>query len=134
MIDLPTLADLKVVSIAGLTCGVLDISCTGTLNRLRGVELTRTLQGVASGALGPKSFTGGRGTAALGLGFHFLIAFGAAAVYYFASREFSFLNEHAVLCGLLYGVAVHLFMSFVVLPLSALKRPFSVSFFAIQFL
>jgi hypothetical protein len=133
MTGLLTLADLRVISIAGLTCGILDITCTGTLNRLRGIEPMRTLQGVASGVLGPKSFAGGGSTAALGLGFHFFIAFAVTAAYYFASRELSFLNEHAVVCGLLYGIAVHLFMSFVVVPLSAVKRPFSMAFFAIQF-
>jgi uncharacterized membrane protein YagU involved in acid resistance len=66
------------------------------------------------------------------LGFHFLIAVVAAAVYYMTSRRVSALIEYAVLCGLLYGIAVHLFMSFIVLPLSALQRPFSGKFFAIQ--
>jgi hypothetical protein len=133
MTGLLTLADLRVILIAGLTFGTLDVTCTGTLNRLRGIEVTRTLQGIASGVLGPKSFSGGRGTAALGLGFHYFIAFVISATYYFASRELSYLNEHAVVCGLLYGIAVHLFMSFVVVPLSAVKRPFSMSFFLIQF-
>ena len=133
MTGLLTLADLRVILIAGLTFGTLDVTCTGTLNRLRGIEVTRTLQGVASGVMGPKSFVGGRGTAALGLGIHFFIAFAITAAYYFASRKLSFLNEHAVVCGLLYGIAVHLFMSFVVVPLSAVKRPFSMSFFLIQF-
>ena len=132
MIGLPSLTDLEVISIAGLICGVLDISCTLTLSRLNGIKPLRLLQAVASGALGPKSFTGGRGTAALGLGIHFFIAFVASAVYYLASRISSVLNEHAVVCGLFYGIAVHLFMTFVVLPLSALKRPFSMKQFATQ--
>ena len=133
MIGLPSLAGLEVISIAGLTCGVLDISCTLTLMKLQGTGPMRLLQAVASGLLGPKSFAGGRGTAALGLGIHFFIAFVASAVYYLASRASSVLNENAVVCGLLYGIAVHLFMTFVVLPLSALKRPFSMQAFATQF-
>ena len=133
MIGLPSLADLEVISIAGLTCGVLDISCTLTLMKLKGTAPMRLLQAVASGVLGSKSFAGGRGTAALGLGIHFFIAFAASAAYYLASRTLSVLNEHAVVCGLFYGVAVHLFMTFVVLPLSALKRPFSMTAFATQF-
>ena len=132
MLNSPLLADLGVIALAGLTCGVLDITCTLTLSKLNGMAPMRLLQAVASGLLGPKSFTGGVSTAALGLGFHFLIALTAAGVYFAASRELSALNEHAVLCGLLYGIAVHLFMSFVVLPLSALKRPFSSKAFAIQ--
>src|SRR5580698_2395269 len=133
MTGLLTLEDLRVILIAGLTCGTLDITCTGTLNQLRGIEPMRTLQGVASGILGPKSFAGGRGTAALGLGLHFFIALAFTSAYYFASRKLNVLNEHAVVCGLLYGIAVHLFMSFVVVPLSSVKRPFSMAFFAIQF-
>ena len=49
MVSLPTLADLRVILIAGLTCGILDVTCTGTLNQLRGIEPLRTLQGVLSG-------------------------------------------------------------------------------------
>jgi uncharacterized membrane protein YagU involved in acid resistance len=56
----------------------------------------------------------------LGLVLHFTIAFTAATVYYLASRVMRVLIEHAVLCGLLYGELVFLFMYFVVLPLSAL--------------
>ena len=132
MIGLPSLAGLEVISLAGLICGVLDITCTLTLNRLQGTDPMRLLQAVASGVLGPKSFAGGGGTAALGLGIHFLIAITASAVYYLASRKLSVLNEHAVLCGLLYGAAAHLFMTFVVLPLSSLRRPFSRKAFATQ--
>ena len=132
MIGSPSLADFGVFLLAGLTSGVLDITCTLTLNKLKGTAPTRTLQAIASGLLGPKSFAGGRSTAALGLGFHFVIAVVAAAVYYIASRKLGVLVEYAVLCGILYGIAVHLFMSFIVLPLSSLKRPFSGKFFATQ--
>jgi len=58
--------------------------------------------------------------AALGLIFHFTIAFTAAAVYYLASRILRVLVDRAVLCGLAYGELVFLFMYFVVLPISAL--------------
>lgn len=134
MIDASFFASLKVILLAGLTCGVLDITCTLVLSNLNGIAPMRLLQAIASGALGQKSYKGGSSTAALGLGIHFLIAIVAAAVYYAASRKLGLLNEHAVLCGLLYGVVVHLFMSFVVLPLSALQRPFSGKAFAIQLL
>jgi hypothetical protein len=132
MITSPSLADLEVISVAGITCGVLDITCTLTLSKLKGIEPVRILRTIASGLLGPRAFAGGSITAALGLGIHFLIAVVEAAVYYIASRKLSVLNEQAVLCGLLYGVVVHLFMSFVVLPLSSLKRPFSIKAFATQ--
>lgn len=127
------LAGLGVVLLAGLISGALDITCTLTLNTLKGINPMRSLQTIASAALGERSFAGGSSTAALGLGFHFLIAVSAAAFYYAASRELSVLNEHAVLCGLLYGIAVHLVMSFIVLPLSSLQRRFSIKAFATQF-
>ena len=62
----------------------------------------------------------GWASAALGLVFHFTIAFTAAAIYYLASRVLHIMVEHAVVCGLIYGELVFLFMYFVVLPLTPL--------------
>jgi uncharacterized membrane protein YagU involved in acid resistance len=49
-------------------------------------------------------------------------ALGAATVYYLAGRKLTFLVSRAVLCGLIYGVLVYLFMHIVVLPLSAAPK------------
>jgi hypothetical protein len=103
----------------GLVCGILDITSAIVGYGFRGVPPIRIFQSVAAGALGRDSFQGGMKTAALGFFFHFLIAFTAAAVYYFASRRIPFLNAHPVISGLLYGELVFLFMHFVVIPLSA---------------
>jgi uncharacterized membrane protein YagU involved in acid resistance len=59
-------------------------------------------------------------SATLGLVIHFGIAFSAATVYYLGTRVMRVLVEHAVVCGLVYGELVFLFMYFVVLPLSKL--------------
>ena len=112
---------------AGLLCGVLDITAAlvvyGLLYR---VKPGRILQGIASGLLGSNAFDGGAATALLGLLCHFVIAFGAAAVYLLASRGIPFLIQHAVIAGALYGLAVYFFMNLVVVPLSAAApRPFS---------
>jgi uncharacterized membrane protein YagU involved in acid resistance len=80
------------------------------------------MQSVASGLLGAESYTGGAKTAVLGVALHFLIAIVATAVFYFASRTLSFLVEHPIIAGLSYGVAVYLFMNFVILPLSAFPQ------------
>jgi len=65
-------------------------------------------------------------TAALGLGLHFLIAFTAASVFYAASRKLSFMTQRPIISGILYGVAVYLFMYWLVMPLSNIRRgPFS---------
>ena len=112
---------------AGFACGVLDITAALVVYGLFGLKPMRLLQGIASGLLGPKAFSGGLATALLGLLCHFLIAFGAAAVYLVASRAVSLLIEYAVVSGVLYGVAVYFFMNRIVLPLSAVaKRPFSI--------
>ena len=51
--------------------------------------------------------------------FHFLIATTAAAVVYLASRKLKFPVRQAIPSGLLYGVAVYIFMYYLVLPISA---------------
>jgi hypothetical protein len=111
---------------AGFACGVLDITAALVVYSLYGLKPMRLLQGITSGLLGPKAFSGGLAAAVLGLLCHFFIAFGAAAVFLVASRTLGFLIEHAVVSGVLYGVAVYFFMNRIVLPLSAVaKRPFS---------
>jgi len=75
---------------------------------------------IAAGLLGRQAFQGGAATYVLGVFLHFFIAFSAAAIYYGASRKLAFLKEHPLVCGLFYGIAVELVMSYIVLPLSAL--------------
>src|SRR5258707_12203656 len=76
---------------AGFACGVLDITAAFVVYGFFGLKPMRLLQGIASGLLGPNAFKGGVATALLGLLCHFVIAFGAAAVYVFASRAIPFL-------------------------------------------
>jgi len=111
---------------AGFACGVLDITAALIVYGFFGAKPVPLLQGIASGLLGPRAFQGGLATAMLGLFCHFVIAFGAATVYFAASRAVPALLQYAVASGALYGVAVYFFMSRVVLPLSAAaRRPFS---------
>jgi predicted permease len=63
---------------------------------------------------------------------HFVIAFGAAAVYFLASLKLPALVRQPVRWGLAFGVGVYVFMNYVVLPLSAFKKgsgPFSLPLF-----
>lgn len=118
---------LPIILRAGLLCGVMDITAAVVTTVAMGGKPLRMLQGIASGALGAQSFEGGWKTAALGLGFHFLIAFTAATVFYFASRKLAFMTRRPILAGVSYGVAVYLVMYWVVVPLSMIhRRPFSV--------
>lgn len=116
----------RVILLAGLLAGVLDLTAALVTNAVRGLAPVRILQSIASGLLGADAYNGGLGTAALGVVLHFVIAISAAAVFYVASRRLKLLVRRPVVCGLLYGVAVYLFMNLVVLPLSAF--PHKVSF------
>ena len=103
---------------AGLLCGVMDITAAFVTWWPKGVKPSRLLQGIAAGWLGSDSFKGGMPTAALGLAFHFLIAFTAATIFYAASRQLTFMIHRPIVSGVLYGVAVYLVMYWVVMPLS----------------
>jgi len=110
----------------GFACGALDITAAFLVYGLFGVRPIPLLQGIAAGALGPRAWSGGLPTAALGLFFQFFIAFSAATVYYAISRGLPFVLRHTVVSGVLYGVGVYFFMNRVVVPLSAAKKfPFS---------
>jgi hypothetical protein len=108
----------RAICAGGLVAGVLDITDAFVFFGLHGVAPIRILQSISSGILGANAYRGGWGTAILGLGLHFLIALGAATVYYLASRHLSFLTERPIVSGLL----VYAFMNYVVLPLSAFPK------------
>jgi hypothetical protein len=128
-----SLSPFAIVVLAGTICGVLDLISATALFLSKGGTFERLLQFIASGALGESSFRGVKKTAALGLLFHFVIAFTAAAIYYAASRSLPFLIAQPVICGILYGALIHLFMTFITIPLSrAPKRKFSASSFLSQ--
>jgi len=75
-------------------------------------------QTIASGLLGAKSYSEGVYSCVLGVVLQFVIALGAATVYFVASRSLRFLVDHAIASGLAYGAMVFLFMHVVVVPLS----------------
>jgi len=79
-------------------------------------------QAIATGILGASSYKGGVPTIILGVVLHFVIALGAATVYYLASRRIPLLVERPVLCGMIFGGLVYCFMHGVVIPLSAVPH------------
>ena len=102
-----------------LAVGILDILDAFIFFGLRGAQPIRILQSIAAGLLGRDAFNGGWGTAVLGLALHFFIAFTIVLVFLLASRRLPMLTRHPVIAGLLYGIAVYLVMTFVVVPASA---------------
>jgi hypothetical protein len=110
----------------GLVVGVLDGLAASINAGLRGTNPARVFQYIATALLGCVSYTQGLATVLLGVILHFLVAFIAATIFYFASLRFPILVRRAVVFGIIYGVVVYFFMSRVVVPLSAARTfPFS---------
>jgi uncharacterized membrane protein YagU involved in acid resistance len=106
----------------GLLAGIFDLTQALIGFSLMGSTPFRILQRIAWGIFGPHSREMGWTSAIVGLLCHFTVAFGAATVYYVASRKLRLLVQRPVLCGLIYGELVFLFMYFLVIPLSAIHQ------------
>jgi hypothetical protein len=106
----------------GLVAGILDgLDAVIYFGLASGAKPAGIFRHIAGGLLGIETARqGGWATALLGLCLHFLIAFGAAATYCAASLWLPGLLRRPFLWGPLFGVAVYLFMDFVVIPLSML--------------
>ena len=101
----------------------------------------RIFQSVASGLLGPASFSGGWATAALGLVLHVCVALGWTLLFLFLLERWSRLRAWvqtsggAIAVGLAYGAVVWLLMDSIVLPLSRARvTPPTAPWFWIQLL
>lgn len=106
----------------GLAIGVLDfLDASIFFPKYFGITVQRVWQSVAAGVLGREAaIAGGWNTAILGMFLHFVVAFCIATVYYFLARNISFLIRQPIISGLVYGVAAHFVMQYVVIPLSAI--------------
>jgi hypothetical protein len=120
------------VFFGGLLAGSFDIAAASLIY---GVTPIVVLQSIASGLIGHAAFHGGLHAAAIGVACHYLIAFVCAALYVVASRAMPFLIRQAILCGLVYGIAIYVVMNYVVIPLSLAHRvPFAWSSFVLGLL
>lgn len=120
----------------GLVVGILDgLFALVFYGLILGLKPLRIFQSVAAGLLGKAAFEGGSPTFLLGILLHFVVATVIAAVYYAASLKLPVLLQHAVVCGLIYGLLAYLGMNYVVVPLSAIgSRPFSFRLFLPAFI
>ncbi|HEY2944419.1 MAG TPA: hypothetical protein VGN09_18440 [Vicinamibacteria bacterium] len=111
---------------AGILVGILDglFALALYVVALKVTTPVRLFQSIASAVLGPQSFQGGLGAAALGLLLHFTVAHAWAAVYFLALRVSAVLRRlvqapaRAVVVGMAYGVLVWLVMDLVVIPMT----------------
>jgi hypothetical protein len=104
----------------GLLVGVADgIGAVVSAYIPKGTSPVKVFQFIASGVFGKEAFTGGTAMVVAGIVFHFVIALGWTAIYYYAVypgiRVFS---KHTIVTGVLYGFFVLMAMKFIVLPLS----------------
>jgi uncharacterized membrane protein YagU involved in acid resistance len=108
------------ILLAGFVAGLLDITAaiiSYYLNRHQ--PPTRMFQFIASGVLGKSAFTGGMGTAVLGVLFHFMLAYIFTIIFYFIYPRLHLRSKNKIVTGLAYGVVVWCIMNLVILPLSS---------------
>jgi hypothetical protein len=87
------------------------------------ITIFQVFQGVAAGIYGgPTARAGGVTTGLIGLGLHYVVAFGVALVFYLLCTQFKFLYRHPFIWGPIYGIGVNFFMQYVVIPNSAIGK------------
>jgi len=115
------------VVLAGLAVGVLDgLFAVGIcVTAGTGCVPIRVFWGIAAAVIGrDAAVAGGAATAALGLGFHFLIAMIWASIYYVGYGLFGWMRgltsstRGLIVAAVVFGFLVYLVMDFVVIPLS----------------
>ena len=117
----PTSRNAAAIIVLGtLVAGTLDIAYAIGFWAIRaGVAPMRILQSVAAGVLGNASFSGGPGSASLGLALHYLIMFAMVGACFLLARRWPPLRRRPLLFGAIYGLALYAVMTYVVVPLSA---------------
>ncbi len=120
-----TSSPVRAIVWGGLAAGVLDF----TAAVVRWGHPLIIARSIASGLLGQQAFQGGNGIVVLGIALHFLdrVVSGSGLLRGQPSIYFSRARGRCV-GDFLYGIAVYMFMTWVVVPLSAVpssKAPFS---------
>ncbi|QNI34020.1 hypothetical protein H7849_09010 [Alloacidobacterium dinghuense] len=115
---------LATIAGGGLLAGFLDGSdAIIHYTFMLGIPARNIFRYIASGLIGMHAATqlGALGVL-LGVILHFTIAIGAATVYYFTALKLPILIRRPYLSGAIFCVGLHLFMQYVVIPLSAVPK------------
>lgn len=127
---------VRALALAWLVAGTLDITVASIYYPLAyGIKLISLYQGIASGVLGRAAFSGGAGTAILGLTFHYTIALIWTVFFFLIFPRLKVMWKNRFLTAAAYGTFVSFAMTFVVLPLSNVhhsNRPLNVPHFCID--
>src|SRR6478609_4165971 len=103
---------------AGILVGILDGLAAVIQTLVNNGNLVKTFQFIASGIFGTSAFSGGNTMVALGVLFHFCIAFIWTLIFFFLYPRLKLNSLNWVITGILYGLVVWAGMNFVVLRLS----------------
>jgi hypothetical protein len=114
----------QTIVFGGLAIGILDFIDASTFFPIYyGMSFFDVWHGPASGLIGREAArAGGVNTALLGILLHFVVAFCIATAYFLLARFSPFLIRHAVASGIVFGIAAHFVMQYVIIPLSAIGR------------
>jgi hypothetical protein len=107
--------------VAGLTGAVVEMVFVLPIQQFAlGHSPRLVFQSIAMGALGMGAFTEGLRSALIGVAVHVLVSVVAAGVYVFAATRQSVLIRRPAAGGVVFGALVYVFMTFGVIPLSAI--------------
>ena len=107
---------------AGLVAGTLDITAAIIVAFVKGYSPILIFRYIASAVFGKEAAASGWGMVAIGLLFHYLIAFTWAAIFFAIYPFIRRLIKSPVVAGLLYGMLVWVVMNLAVVPLSRIKQ------------
>ncbi len=127
---------VKTVLLAWIAAGTADIVVASVYYPLAyGLKRMVLYQGIASGVLGAAAFSGGVGTAILGLALHYIIALIWTVFFYLAFPRLKFMSKNLFVTAIGYGIFVSCAMTFIVLPLSNVhhsRAPLNILHFTID--
>ncbi|WP_047497717.1 hypothetical protein [Terriglobus sp. TAA 43] len=113
----------RVILVATLVCGTLDIADAAIFTLAHGHDPLAMLRSIAACLLGPAAMRGGNLMSLLGLGLHFLIAAFWASFFVLLVGRASASRRYPLAVGVIYGLFIYLVMNYVVLPHTALHIP-----------
>jgi hypothetical protein len=107
---------IKWILLTALVAGTLDLTAAIMLAK---VSAGRVCQYIASGVFGPtRAFTGGTNMVVAGIIFHYIIALGWTALFFFLYPRINSISKNKFVNGVAYGIFVWLMMNLVIVPLS----------------
>lgn len=113
----------RVIVVATLLCGTLDIADAAIFTVAHGRDPLVMLRSIAACLLGPAAMHGGNAMSLLGLGLHFLIALFWVSLFVLVVGRTTATRLYPLAVGTIYGLLIYAVMNYVVLPHTALHIP-----------